>query len=76
VARFQPDPTWLDSLSGKVVVLTGGTNGIGAATVKPFHSKGAKVIFGDVDAAGAEEVIEQTSSEIVHFQKMRRERLR
>jgi len=69
MARFQPDPTWLDSLSGKVVVLTGGSNGIGAATVKLFHSKGAKVIFGDANAAGTEEVIKQTSSETVHFQE-------
>jgi NAD(P)-dependent dehydrogenase (short-subunit alcohol dehydrogenase family) len=69
MARFQPDPTWLDSLSGKVVVLTGGANGIGAATVKLFHSQGAKIVFGDVNIAGAEEVIKQTSSETVHFQK-------
>jgi NAD(P)-dependent dehydrogenase (short-subunit alcohol dehydrogenase family) len=52
-----------------VVVLTGCANGIGAATVKLFHSKDAKIVFGEVNVAGAEEVIKQTPSESVHFQK-------
>jgi NAD(P)-dependent dehydrogenase (short-subunit alcohol dehydrogenase family) len=69
MARFQPDPAWLDSLNGKAVVLTGGASGIGAETVKLLHSKGAKVLFGDVNAAGAAEVIKATSSDTVHFQR-------
>jgi hypothetical protein len=43
-ARFQRDPTWLDSRCGRIVVPTDGASGIGAATVKLLHSKGAKVI--------------------------------
>ena len=41
-------------LKPKVVALTGGANGIGAATVRAFHAQGAVVCFCDVDtAAGA-----------------------
>ena len=34
------------------VVITGGANGIGAATVRAFHEQGARVFFCDQDAAG------------------------
>lgn len=37
-------------LQGKVVVITGGANGIGAATVRAFHQQGAQLYFCDVDA--------------------------
>jgi NAD(P)-dependent dehydrogenase (short-subunit alcohol dehydrogenase family) len=37
-------------LQGKVILLTGGANGIGAATVRAFHRQGANVCFCDVDA--------------------------
>ncbi|KAK4161156.1 hypothetical protein QBC43DRAFT_358209 [Cladorrhinum sp. PSN259] len=38
------------NLKGKVVVLTGGAQGIGAATVTLLHQKGAHVFLGDWDA--------------------------
>lgn len=38
-------------LDHRVVALTGGANGIGAATVRAFHAQGALVCFCDVDAA-------------------------
>lgn len=41
-------------LEQKVVALTGGANGIGAATVRAFHAQGARVCFCDVDAAAGE----------------------
>jgi len=41
-------------LDHRVVALTGGANGIGAATVRAFHAQGARVCFCDVDAAAGE----------------------
>src|SRR5678815_5629979 len=34
-----------DDLASKVVLVTGGANGIGAATVRAFHAQGARVYF-------------------------------
>nr|WP_083467207.1 SDR family oxidoreductase [Kibdelosporangium sp. MJ126-NF4]CEL21959.1 putative oxidoreductase [Kibdelosporangium sp. MJ126-NF4]CTQ92739.1 putative oxidoreductase [Kibdelosporangium sp. MJ126-NF4] len=42
------------SLSGKVVVVTGGARGIGAAMVQELVRAGAKVVIGDLDLATAE----------------------
>jgi D-xylose 1-dehydrogenase len=36
-------------LNGKCVLVTGGANGIGEATVRAFHGQGARVHFCDVD---------------------------
>ncbi len=47
---FRAVPTYED-IQGKVVLLTGGANGIGAATVREFHRQGARVFFGDRDEA-------------------------
>ncbi len=48
------------SLQGKVVVITGGGRGIGAATARALVAKGAKVAIGDVDV----ETAERTAAEI------------
>lgn len=39
------------SLAGRVVFITGGATGIGAALVEAFHDQGAKVAFADLNAA-------------------------
>lgn len=36
-------------LKGAAVLVTGGANGIGAATVRSFHAQGARVFFCDID---------------------------
>ena len=38
---------------GRVVVVTGGAAGIGAACARRFVAEGARVVLGDIDAAGA-----------------------
>ncbi|KAK3346311.1 putative oxidoreductase,short chain dehydrogenase [Lasiosphaeria hispida] len=43
--------TLAQQLQGRVVVMTGGAQGIGAATVTRLHGLGAHVFFGDWDAA-------------------------
>lgn len=44
------------------VVVTGGANGIGAATVRKFHEQGARVFFCDKDAAAGERLAQQLGS--------------
>ncbi|KAF4967564.1 hypothetical protein F66182_17913, partial [Fusarium sp. NRRL 66182] len=59
------------SLSGLVVVLTGGAQGVGQSVVQQLHSAGAKIIFGDVDDTLATKLASTLNSkdteERVHF---------
>jgi NAD(P)-dependent dehydrogenase (short-subunit alcohol dehydrogenase family) len=49
------------NLAGKVVVVTGGAQGIGAALCRRFAAEGAKaVVAADIDLAGAEAVARET----------------
>jgi NAD(P)-dependent dehydrogenase (short-subunit alcohol dehydrogenase family) len=58
MASFNPADISTAILKDKVVVLTGGSSGIGAATVALFHSLGAKVIFGDVNSQDGDMLVE------------------
>ena len=46
-------------LKAQAVVITGGANGIGAATVRAFHGQGARVFFCDTDAARGEQLAQE-----------------
>lgn len=48
---IEPDTT---KVKGKSVVITGGANGIGEATVRAFVTAGAFVTFGDLHSRGTE----------------------
>jgi len=45
-----------DRFTGKVVIVAGGANGIGAATARRLSRDGATVAVADIDVAGAEKV--------------------
>jgi NAD(P)-dependent dehydrogenase (short-subunit alcohol dehydrogenase family) len=46
-----------DLMAGKVVVVTGGAAGVGRATAVAFARRGASVVIGDIDGAGAEKAV-------------------
>jgi len=48
-----------DRIKGKVVLITGAAAGIGRETALQFARHGAKVVIGDLNAKGSEELVEQ-----------------
>ncbi|MBU8542574.1 MULTISPECIES: SDR family NAD(P)-dependent oxidoreductase [Roseomonadaceae] len=54
------------SLSGRVVLVTGGASGIGAEVVAQFASQQARVAFLDFDDAGGQRVAAETGALFVH----------
>lgn len=62
--RVTPQSTLFDSVNGKVVVVSGGSNGIGAATVERLYSAQANVVFGDTDEDAAESLAARLVSEV------------
>ncbi len=47
----------MTALAGRVVVITGGASGIGAATARLCAARGARVVIGDVDDAKGESLV-------------------
>jgi D-xylose 1-dehydrogenase len=45
------------SLEGRVVLISGGASGIGAALVEAFYKQGSTVVFIDIDDAAAHKLI-------------------
>jgi NAD(P)-dependent dehydrogenase (short-subunit alcohol dehydrogenase family) len=56
-------------LKGKAVVITGGANGIGAATVRAFHEQGARVFFCDKDTVRGAQLAQELGAS-VSFQEV------
>ncbi|KAH7390371.1 putative 15-hydroxyprostaglandin dehydrogenase [Cadophora sp. MPI-SDFR-AT-0126] len=50
MAHIQINEAHFGTLKDKVVVLTGGANGIGRAAVRLFHHHGANIVFGDINS--------------------------
>lgn len=53
----------MTSVNGKVVFITGGGNGIGAAVARRLHAKGAKVVLSDIDESALHDVAGDLSGE-------------
>ena len=49
------------NLKDKVVIISGGSQGIGKSMVEEFSKQKSKVFFIDIDADGAKKVIENLS---------------
>ncbi|GES64174.1 putative 15-hydroxyprostaglandin dehydrogenase [Aspergillus terreus] len=56
MTHVQIRPSLLNTLKDKVVVLTGGSTGIGRCAVEQFHEHGARVVFGDVSLDAGREL--------------------
>lgn len=53
----------MGSFDGKVVIITGGASGIGAACVRDFAREGATVVIADINDERASELVEQIQSD-------------
>lgn len=52
----------MDTISGKVAVITGGASGIGFATAKALAAKGAKLVVADIEASALNQAVAELSS--------------
>ena len=57
-----------DELAGKVAIVTGGSSGLGRATVERFVEAGARVVIADIDGA-AGEALAASLGEVARFQR-------
>ena len=46
----------MGSVNGKVALITGGANGVGAEVARRLHAKGAKLVLTDLDEGQLKEV--------------------
>ncbi|KAM0812428.1 hypothetical protein AB5N19_12418 [Seiridium cardinale] len=62
--RFESVPSSFVSLNDKVIVLTGGANGIGECVVRSLYAAGAHIVFGDIDEPGCQSLVESLKKEV------------
>ncbi len=58
----------MSRLDGKVAIVTGGANGMGAATVRLFIEHGAKVVIGDVNEKPGQALADELGDNAVFMQ--------
>ncbi len=54
-------------MNGKVIVITGGSSGMGAAMAKDFVAKGAKVAIFDLDEAKGQKLVEEVGDNLAYY---------
>lgn len=52
----------MDTINGKVAVITGGASGIGFATAKALAAKGARLVIADIEASALNKAVGELSS--------------
>jgi 3alpha(or 20beta)-hydroxysteroid dehydrogenase len=60
----EPETAARRRFEGKTVLVTGGAMGIGAAHVRGFAAEGARVVFGDIDAAAGAALAAELGGEV------------
>ncbi|TVY82963.1 Short-chain dehydrogenase reductase 3b [Lachnellula suecica] len=67
MTHIEFDPSLLETLKDKVVVLTGGATGIGRAAVHLYHENGASIVFGDVADGPGQQLANELGSQRAAF---------
>jgi NAD(P)-dependent dehydrogenase (short-subunit alcohol dehydrogenase family) len=67
IVMSQHTDTRYPSLANKVVLISGGASGIGAAFVQAFHEQGARVAFLDLDEEGGRQLAASLDESRVFF---------
>lgn len=67
MAQYNTPPAIYPDLKSAAVLITGGANGIGAATVRSFRGQGARVFFCDIDVPRGKALAKESGA---HFSRV------
>ena len=73
--RRGPAPFVFEDLSGKIVIVTGGSQGQGAAEARLFAEAGAKVIIADVADESGQAVAAEIGASYCHAGRLEMHRI-